>query len=290
MRSFIKVISALALSLIVVCTSFAATRRMSAGHTEQEAQPVQETQAPRQTGIINILILGVDKDQTRTDTIMAVSCNLDENHVRILSVPRDTRVYFGGDYHKINAAYGRGGVEQTKEAVTALTGIPFNNYMVFTTDAFRDVIDALGGVWFDVPRDMNYRDPEQNLTINLKKGYQMLDGNKAEQLVRFRRYPEGDIARVHMQQKFFAALAEQKLNKSIITSLPRLYGACSKNITTDITLADIMRHIPNVSDLSAENVSIYDLPGDFNDTDYGVSYWICDKTKTKELVRAEFGY
>lgn len=289
MRSFIKIISALALSLIIVCASFAATRRMTAGQPEQTVQPAQETQAPKQTGKMNILILGVDKDQTRADTIMAVSCNLDENYIRILSVPRDTRVYFGGDHHKINAAYGRG-VQQIKETVTALTGIPFDRYMVFTTDAFRDVIDALGGVWFDVPRDMNYRDPKQNLTISLKKGYQLLDGDKAEQLVRFRRYPEGDIARIHMQQKFFAALAEQKLNKSIITNLPRLYGALSKNITTDISISDIMKYLPNMSDLSAENVSIHDLPGNYNDTDYGASYWICDKMKTKELVRAEFGY
>lgn len=290
MRSWIKTFCTLALSLFIICGIFAVIRYFTAPRAQmapeqQESPTVQEAVKP-----LNILVLGVDEEQTRTDTILAISYQPDKNAAHILSVPRDTRVYFGGDYHKINAAYGRGGAEQSQSVVTALTGLPFDRYMVFTTSSFRDIIDALGGVYFDVPRDMYYRDPVQGLTINLKKGRQLLNGEQSEQLVRYRRYPEGDIARVHMQQQFFHALAEQKLNASIIKSLPRLYSVWSNNIKTNITAADITAYLSKLSELSAENVSMHDLPGAYNDTDYGTSYWICNKTKTAELIRSQFGY
>lgn len=290
MRTWAKTISVLAVSLLIVCGAFSGVRYLTKGDiAQQQTQQIPQL-VPKRTGCVNALVLGVDEEEKRTDTILAVSYDLEDQQIRILSVPRDTRVYFQNGYHKVNAAYAYGGAEQSKSVVTALTGIPFTYYMVFTTSAFRDIIDALGGVYFDVPRDMYYRDPVQNLTIDLKKGYQLLDGRRAEQLVRFRRYPEGDIARVHVQQEFFRALAEQKINGGMIKSLPKLYGAWSKNIKTDITVGDVMKYLSDAADLSAEHITMYDLPGAYNDTDYGTSYWICDKEKTKELVRTEFGY
>ena len=122
------------------------------------------------------------------------------------------------------------GAQGSVEAVTRLTGIPINYYVEFGFEAFRDTIDALGGVYYDVPQNMNYDDPAQDLHIHLTKGYQLLDGDKSEQLVRFRRYPEGDIKRVEVQLNFIKTVAEQKMNSAIITKLPELYKALSKNI------------------------------------------------------------
>ena len=134
----------------------------------------------------------------------------------MLSIPRDTRMYIGSKYQKINAAYAMRtkegkikGPNGTIDAVTRLTGIPINYYVEFSFDAFRETIDALDGVDFYVPQRMVYRDPEQGLYINLSKGQQLLDGDKAEQLVRFRQYPEGDIKRVQVQQDFIRAVAAQ---------------------------------------------------------------------------------
>lgn len=293
MKLFLKGLSVLVVSLTVVSLVFFIGTR---GKTQPE-QPEnmntgvsvpQETQ--KETGRINTLVLGVDNDGLRTDTIVLVSYDLDKNDVNVLSIPRDTRVYIENGYHKINAAHAMGGSEGSLKAVQRLTGIPIDYYVEFTCSAFREVIDALGGVDFDVSRDMKYTDPEQGLYINLKKGYQHLDGDKAEQLVRFRKYPEGDIARVRTQQEFFQALASQKLNPGMIKNLPKLYQALRKNIQSNITAADVMKYLPNLSELQPDKVRMHRLPGHYNDTDYGTSYWICDKADTDRLIRQSFGY
>lgn len=259
--------------------------------TEDLLEPVDKA-----SGKVNALLLGVDNEGLRTDTIIIVSYDLDNDKINVLSVPRDTRMYVGRSYQKINAAHAISqngkikGPQGTIEAVTRLTGIPINYYIEFSFATFRNTIDVLGGVYFDVPRNMNYSDPVQNLYINLKKGYQLLDGDKAEQLVRFRRYPEGDIARVQMQQAFLTALCEQKLNASMIKKLPDLFKQLSEDINTNIKLVDVMKYLPNLADFSTENITMYQLPGNYNDTDYGASYWICNIAKTKELVEGTFGY
>ncbi|MCX7714624.1 MAG: LCP family protein [Clostridia bacterium] len=250
----------------------------------------------KQTGKLNVLLLGVDMAGLRTDTIIVASYDLDGNKLKLLSIPRDTRMYVGARYQKINAAHAITqsgkikGPQGTIEAVTRLTGIPINYYVEFSFSAFRNTIDALGGVDFDVPRDMFYEDPVQDLHINLKKGFQHLDGDKAEQLVRFRRYPEGDIARVKMQQSFLKALMQQKLNAQIITKIPDIISQLKDDVNTNFTVLDAAKYLPNLKDLSVENVQMYHLPGEYNDTDYGASYWICDLEATKTLVESEFGY
>lgn len=258
---------------------------------EEIAEPVD-----KETGKINILLAGTDVYGTCTDTIMVVSYDLDENKVNILSVPRDTRMYIGNKYQKVNAAYSisengkRKGIQGTIEAVTRLTGIPINYYVEFTFEAFRNAIDALGGVDFYVPQNMNYEDPAQSLYIHLKEGQQHLDGNKAEQLVRFRRYPMGDIDRVKVQQSFIKALAEQKLNTGIITKLPDLFEVIKEDLKTNFKLSDVSKYALNLLDLSADNVYMHEVPGTPNSTDYGASYWIADMTALAEIIEQNFEY
>lgn len=250
----------------------------------------------KETGKVNFLLVGIDKEASLTDTIMVASYDLDEDKVNILSIPRDTRMYVGSRYQKINSAYSirkdgkKKGINGTIEAVSRLTKLPINYYVEFSLTAFRDTIDALGGVDFDVPQNMNYDDPEQGLSIHLKKGYQLLDGNKAEQLVRFRNYPMGDIDRTKVQQNFVKALAEQKLNLTIVEKVPELYKTVSKNIKTNLEFGDVAKYALSLPDLTAENVNLYGLPGTPNSVDYGASYWIPDMTAVKELVEVTFGY
>ena len=250
----------------------------------------------KETGKVNFLLVGIDKEASLTDTIMVASYDLDENKVNILSIPRDTRMYVGSRYQKLNSAYSirkdgkKKGINGTIEAVSRLTKLPINYYVEFSLTAFRDTIDALGGVNFDVPQNMNYDDPEQGLSIHLKKGYQLLDGNKAEQLVRFRNYPMGDIDRTKVQQSFVKALAEQKLNLSIIEKVPELYKTISKNLKTNLEFGDVAKYALSLPDLTAENVNLYGLPGIPNSIDYGASYWIPDMPALKELVEVTFGY
>lgn len=248
------------------------------------------------TGKVNVLILGTDKDGTRTDVMIVASYDLDENKIEMLNIPRDTRMYIGTRYQKINAAHAISqngkikGPQGSIEAVTRLTGIPINYYIEFSCSAFRNTIDALGGVDFDVPQRMKYSDPAQDLYIDLQPGLQHLDGNKAEQFVRFRKYPKGDIARVEAQQKFIKALAEQKLNAGIITKIPDLYKTLQDDILTNITIMDAMKYLPNLKELSSENINMHELPGNFSGAGYDASYWLADISQLKTLISETFGY
>lgn len=258
---------------------------------ESYVEPVDKAK-----GKVNVLLLGVDKGGLRTDTIIVASYDLDNNAVNLLSIPRDTRMYIGRQYQKINAAHAMSqngkikGPQGSIEAVTRLTGIPINYYVEFSCTAFRNTIDALGGVDIDVPQRMKYSDPAQDLYIDLQAGMQHLDGDKAEQLIRFRKYPRGDIQRVEMQQTFVKALAEQKLNLTIITKLPDLFKTLQKDINTNFTALDVIKYLPNLKDLSSENINMHSLPGDFSGAKYSASYWLADIEKTKTLVSEVFGY
>ena len=258
---------------------------------EDYVEPVDKA-----TGKANVLLLGVDKDGLRTDTIIIASYDLDKNAVNMLSIPRDTRMYIGRQYQKINAAHALSqngkikGPQGTIEAVTRLTGIPVNYYVEFSCEAFRNTIDALGGVEIDVPRRMKYSDPVQKLYIDLQPGLQLLDGDKAEQLVRFRKYPRGDIERVEMQQKFVKALAEQKLNLSILDNIPEIFKVLQKDVKTNFTIKDVLKYLPNLRELNTENITMYSLPGDFSGSQYSASYWIADIEGIRTLVNEVFGY
>lgn len=285
-----------AIFLVVMGVSAILSEKSEENLDEEVITVDQIAPVDKASGKINVLILGVDVEGLRTDTIIVASYDLDNDKINMLSIPRDTRMYVGSKYQKINAAHAitqKGGIKGPQgsiEAVTRLTGIPINYYVEFSFSAFRDVIDALGGIEFDVPRDMNYEDPVQDLYIHLKKGPQLLDGDKAEQLVRFRRYPEGDIARVRMQQEFMKAVAEQKLNASIIEKIPDLFRTFQDNIKTNFTIVDVMKYLPNLSDLKSENITMYQVPGNYNDTDYGASYWIPDMNELRTIVSENFGY
>ena len=115
---------------------------------------------------------------------------------------------------------GLGGINVLKE-INELTGLDIKYYIKVDTEAFKALVDAIGGVTFDVPIDMKYTDKKQGLYINLKAGVQKLDGDKAEQVVRFRHNSDGstypaeygieDIGRMKTQRNFLKALAKQTL-------------------------------------------------------------------------------
>ncbi|MGB9588176.1 MAG: LCP family protein, partial [Armatimonadota bacterium] len=182
--------------------------------------------------LVNVLVLGEDntgvsrKGRGLTDTIMVVSIDLTSKQVAAISIPRDTRVDLNGygGYQKINAAHVMGGPALTMCVVQQLIGVSPDYYVKLNVQGFKQMVDILGGVTIDVEKNMRYRDRSQNLYINLKKGVQVLDGEKAMQYVRFRHDAMGDIARIERQQKFVKALAKQALSPA---NFPKLPGALS---------------------------------------------------------------
>ena len=146
---------------------------------------------------INILVLGISEDlkSKLTDTIMICSYNPKTQRASILSVPRDT--YIGKNpksvkaNDKINALYSRSGIEKTITTIEVITGINIQYYAIVNTQALINIVDIIDGVEFDVPIKMDYDDPTQGLQIHLEKGLQKINGEKAEQLLRFRHNNNG---------------------------------------------------------------------------------------------------
>lgn len=263
-------------------------------------------------GKINVLLMGVDEGGLRTDCIMIGSYDIENKKASLLSIPRDTRIYIGSRYQKVNAAHairssngGILGAQGTVEAVTRMTGIPINYYVELPFSAVEQCIDLMGPVTFEVPDlhgdgvGMVYDDPVQDLHINLKPGVQELTGEQCVHLLRYRKgnlingvrrtYAQGDMERIGVQQEFLKALVDQKLNASLILKLPAMFKQLSGSIKTNMSVKDVIKYSKYLTDFKAANLECFSLPG-VSQTIDGVSYWVCDIDATKELIQNSFGY
>ncbi|MBR5586378.1 MAG: LCP family protein, partial [Clostridia bacterium] len=193
----------------------------------------------------NVLLMGVDKDGYRTDTMMVATYNVETSQITVMQLPRDTYVKNNGRQDKkLNSAYFTG-VDQLKKEVNLAYGIKIHKYVEVNIDAFKKLIDAIGGVQMDVPINMIYDDPYQNLHIYLLKGPQVLDGEKAEQFVRFRKnndgsgYPRGDLQRLEAQQAFITATVKQIVSGDGLKNINKLIKIALENVNTDMSFNEI---------------------------------------------------
>ncbi len=243
---------------------------------------------------VNMLLLGLDMDKTRCDVIMLLSFYPSAPALKMLSIARDTRVFTGRTYKKINSFYSMGGAKRVAREVSRITGLPVHYYVTADFKGFRKIIDTLDGVEFNVPFRMNYDDPTQNLHIHLKKGVQLLDGKKAEQLVRYRKgnykkqgYIEGDIGRIKMQQDFMKALIAQKLNFRYIAKVDDIFAILQEYVKTNITLADIARYAGSAAKLRSDSIQTFVLPGESHIID-NVWWYIYDGEETASMIEENF--
>jgi len=208
---------------------------------------------------LNVLLMGLDKGETRTDVMMLAQLNLENNGINILQIPRDTYVNNNRYDKKINSAYGAGGPENSIKELQTLIDVEIDKYATVTTAGFRDLIDAVGGVYYDVPVDMNYDDPIQDLHIHLKKGYQLLDGDKAEQFVRCRSiYQTGDLGRIEAQSGFIEESIKQIIerNKSGEADTENLLRTIGEMVDTNFTFEEMLKYAPHLLSLNYDNINI----------------------------------
>ena len=257
----------------------------------------------------NFVIMCTDEEGTRTDTIMVGCYNSVTNGIDIMSIPRDTLVSATAANFEImqernpgltdstmmvNAIHSYAGSEDGPEMLTeeleSMLDINIDYYIRVDFDAFHYFIDSIGGVDFDVPRDMKYDDPTQDLHIDLKAGMQHLDGEKAEQLVRFRKdnygggYALGDIERIQVQQDFFKALVKKAVSADTIKSSPQAYvTTLFKYVTTNAGVKDAVKYISVIDKLNTDNINSYTLPGTTKN-----NRWIMDKEETDAIVYEVF--
>lgn len=256
---------------------------------------------------MNVAVFGVDADGTRTDVIFVVHYDSARESLSLVSMPRDTRVSpcaevqtnwnsAGKSYPgvmKLNAIHSYSpkdtACENTVLQLEDMLGIHIDHYVKINFEAFRAIVDAVGGVEVDVPQDMYWDMSDTgDIKINLKKGLQHLDGEKAEQLVRFRRYAEGDVGRIQVQQLFLKALAEKVLStESIVKNLPEYIEVMYKYVETDLKLTDALKYANYITKLDMNKISMETLPG-VGQYVGNVSYFIHDAAATREMVDRVF--
>ncbi len=251
---------------------------------------------PSADGRINILMVGIDEVGYNTDVIMLVNINPVQEKLNVLSIPRDTRVYVGGSYRKINSVYGYAVAKDLNReevlinTVKALTNEqPIHYYAVFNVKAFREIVDTLGGVEYDVPRNFDYEDPYQNLSIHIEKGFQVLDGKKAEGLVRFRGdYAGGDLQRIGVQQDFIKEFLRQKLKLEYVTKIPDVYNSVTESVRSNMKIGDITDIAIAAQKIGTSMLDIQTLPGEAQYIN-NISYYIKNDAQTSQLLTEKFG-
>ena len=226
-----------------------------------------------------VLILGRDTGGGgNTDTMLLASYDVTNQKATVMSIPRDTMVNVGWDVKKINSVYnnnggGEKGIRALYKEISQLVGFEPDYQVVVEWEAVGEIVDAIGGVYFDVPRDMDYEDPYQDLSIHISKGYQKLNGEQAMGVVRFRDgkngYANGDIGRIETQQAFLKAVIEQMLQVKNVTKINEFAKVFQKNVTTDLSFQNILWFAQKAifGGLSVENVNFVTMPYK------GVSAW-----------------
>lgn len=243
---------------------------------------------------IYCLLLG--QSETLTDTIIIAEYDPQEQQASMLSIPRDT--YIGNNKvsaiagEKINAVY-QTGAENVLREVNELTGLDVKYYLKVDTEAFRALVDAIGGVTFDVPIDMKYDSNRLNLHINLKAGVQKLDGEKAEQVVRFRHNNDGttysyeygieDLGRMRTQRAFLTALAKQTLKVENLFKINEFIDIANQYVETNLDFDTIKDYVPYIVEFNMDNLKTGQVPGASEQAN-GIWIYSADEIKLKEMV------
>ena len=251
-----------------------------------------------------IAVFGVDEDEVRTDVIFVVNFNTLTNKVKVVSIPRDTKVFwtdkqkkaynqltgYSISISKINEMSARGRINEnvgnirdfTIDEIENILRVHIDSYVVINLDAFKEIVAAMGGVDMYVPQDMYYQDRSQGLYINLKEGMQHLDEEDAEGLVRFRRYPRGDEARVEVQQLFLKAVAEKVMNQDV-ASLVKMATRLYSYVKTDIQLNEVLEYLDLLKQFNLSNLTFNIVPG-VGASYEGPSYYYIDQEKLDQMI------
>ena len=275
------------------------------GIVETPVTKISEMVTPKLPERTTFLIVGVDDDGTRTDTIIVGCYNSVLGELNLISVPRDTLVRVDDDTFtkmneefpepgqhgmKINAIHHYGGdkygMELLENQLNTMLDTNIDFYVKVSFEAFDYLVDSIGGIEYNVPIDMDYDDPGQDLAIHLKAGPQKLNGKQAEGLVRFRKgYDNQDIGRVETQQNFIKEFLKQVMNADTIFSNPSAYiNTFFKYITTDLKITDAIKYINVLKQFDSNKVNTYTLPGEIGSMYGCVGGYVMDEEETNKLA------
>lgn len=253
--------------------------------TEHPEDTALRSHLERKADFYTILVSGVDDGNGGSDTNILLAVDAANQYIYGVSIPRDTKAVFNGKSHKINAAYNAGGMDMLASVVSDQLGIPVDYTVLVDLKGFAALVDAIGGVDFTVPVDMNYDDPTQDLHIHFTKGYQHLNGADALRVVRFRHNNDGtgygseDIGRMQTQQSFLKTVAKKTLTVSNLTKVDSLMKLFQQYVETDLTLGNLAWLGREAIGIGAENIDFSTLPGAWKSP-----YIHLDREETLSLV------
>lgn len=250
-------------------------------------EEVQTSANSRKDYFYTILVYGTDDDNGGSDTNILVGFDGENGTVNCVSIPRDTAIHLDGKTPKFNYAFNSGGHEQARESAGDMLGIPVDFYVGVDLQAFVDLVNAIGGVDFEVPINMNYDDPYQDLHIHFNKGMQHLSGEDALKVVRFRHNNDGsgygteDIGRITTQQAFLKAVAQKMLQPANLVKVGDYVKIFQQYVDTNLKLSDMAWFGEQLIGMGTGNVSFYTLPGAWSDSR---NRYILDADATLDMV------
>lgn len=244
------------------------------------AQLPDVAKSGRKEGYYTFLLCGKDTASNSTDTMILITYDTKGQSIHAVSLLRDTMTNIsakGGSQKRLNTIYNRNrgdkklsdkertekGMAALKKEVSRLTGIYPDFYVLVEWEAIGRLVDAIDGVYFDVPPGMNYDDPYQDLHIHQEAGYRLLNGRDAMEVVRFRKNNDGsvklyDVGRTQIQRDFLAAVLKKCLTPEILLKLPSLVQIFTENVETDLTVGNILAFAQLAVGMDVENSVKFD--------------------------------
>ncbi|WP_342542029.1 LCP family protein [Paenisporosarcina sp. FSL H8-0542] len=304
----LKISAMLVASLLISLTAYGiylAKKAESAADNSYEAVQDRAGSELREEAVkplednVSILFIGVDDSEargqgegnSRSDALMLATLNNKDKTVKLVSIPRDSLVYIPevGHKDKITHALAYGGTKASIETVEELLDVPVDYYVRMNFNAFIDVVDALDGIYAHVPYDRLEKDENDIYSIQLKEGYQKLDGREALALARTRKL-DNDIERGKRQQEILSAIMKKASSASSFTKYGDVIDAVGDNMKTDMTFSEMKSFIAYIKD-GAPQVDTLSLEGS-DDMSTGVYYWLLDEeslNETQDVLKSHLG-
>ncbi len=242
------------------------------------------------TSDVNSIRIGEDgQTGIRSDTMILCRVNFNDGSIKMMSLPRDSRVPVRGNLDKLTHAHSYGGMRLLMQTVRDFTDLDVDYYVRVDYRAVEKIVDAIGGVELEIPQRMQYHDTTagKELHVDFQPGLQKLDGQDAIRFLRFRSYSDGDIDRVKMQQYFLTEMIKQTLTPRNILRLPQLLNVYSSYIDTNMESNMVYSGVTMAGNLNTELIETTTLPGEFLDLD--ASYWQVYEPGAKEVIKEYFG-
>lgn len=240
---------------------------------------------------VSILLLGVEDYSSggkggRSDTLMVATFNPEDQSMKLLSIPRDSRVEIPGKgLDKINHSFSKGGKELTIETVEDFLEIPIDYYATVNFDGFKNIVDIVGGITVDVPFsfEQNSDDPKAE-KLQFYEGSMELDGRYALAYARMRHEDiKGDIGRNERQQQVVKAIIDEIASAGTLLKVDKLTDEVGNNVETNMRVSELLGFYQKYSDFSTSNIETLTIDG-VGEYINGISYWL---PKEESLIKVQ---